>query len=186
MQPLSPNVASTPQSIPTGPVSPPAVDRSQPPVAYPAPKLNGPLAQRGSVGIQGLGATYLSVLHNDKRFMAEVLNTMRNNNIPDSDAQAGVIVSGLLFLSRIDPSQMQGEVRHELQQVTRYAKAKLDDFLSASKANAISGGRHPSDPVLANVRNEALAVVNKYLATDGVVVPNVKPGPFIPKGTQTI
>jgi hypothetical protein len=72
-----------------------------------------------------------------------------------------------------------------VQQVIHYARARLDDFLGASKANAIGGGQHPPDPVLANVRNEALAVVNKYLAP-GKAEPNVKLAPCVPKGTTTI
>jgi hypothetical protein len=184
IQPASINLPSV-TTPPAPEATPPAASREPQQAGYPMPKLTGPLAQSGRVGILGLGEAYDKTVANNQRFQADVLALLRNNSIPFSDAQAGYIVSGLLFLSRFDAGQLQGDERHQVQQVINYAQARLDDFLSASKANALSGGQVPPAPVLANVRNEALAVVNKYLSR-GIVEPNVKPAPYIPKGTTTI
>lgn len=148
------------------------------------------MAQRQDrFSVQGLGLLYNAALSDNKLLVHGALALMRQHSIPTTDNQAGFIVSGLLFLASLDPAAFPGLRENEaqqLQQMSNYARARLDAFLETSKANVASGGQHPPDPVLANVRNDALAVVNKYLGSKGPVEFNVKPAPFIPEGTKTI
>jgi hypothetical protein len=188
VQNLSPLPATLPP-VATTAANPPAADRTAASAAYPSPKLSGPLAQRQErFGVQGLGLLYKAALVSNKALVLGTLALMQQHSIPTTDKQAGFIVSGLLFLLSLDPAAFPGlrdNEAQQLQQMSNYARARLDAFLEASKANVASGGQHPPDPVLANVRNDALAVVNKYLGSKGPVEFNVKPAPFIPKGTTT-
>jgi len=187
------NIAPLPATLPsvtTAAANPPAADRTPASAAYPLPKLSGPLAQQQErFSVQGLGLLYKASLASNKVLVHGALALMRQHSIPTTDKQAGFIVSGLLFLLSLDPAAFPGlrdDEAQQMQQMSNYARARLDAFLEASKANVVSGGQHPPDPVLANVRNDALAVVNKYLGSTGPVEFNVKPAPFIPKGTMTI
>jgi hypothetical protein len=163
--------------------------RTEAQAQYPMPKLSGPLAQRAQFSVEGLDKWYTATLEGDDRLLFNAsIALMRKNNIPTTDSQAGFIVSGLLFLSRLDVTDLglPDQKVQAMQQLSNYARARLDSFLAASKANADSGGQHPPDPVLANVRTQALAVVNKYLGHEGRVPLNVKPAPFVPHGATTI
>lgn len=64
------------------------------------PKLCGPLAQSGRVGILGLGAAYDETVATNRQFQIDVVTLLQKNSIPVTDGQAGYIVGGLLFLSR--------------------------------------------------------------------------------------
>lgn len=189
IQNLLPLPATLPPVTPTA-ADPPAADRTETSAAYPTPRLSGPLAQQQErFSVQGLGHLYNAALAGNKTLVLGALALMQRYSIPTTDDQAGFIVSGLLFLASLDPGAFPGlrdSEAQQLQQMSTYARARLDAFLETSRANVTSGGRLPPDPVLANVRNDALAVVNKYLRNSGPVEFNVKPAPFIPKGAKTI
>jgi hypothetical protein len=189
VQNISPRPATLPP-VTTTASNPSADGTAAASAAYPSPKLSGPLAQRQErFGVQGLGLLYQAALGSNKLLVDGSLALMQQHSIPTTDKQAGFIVSGLLFLLSLDPAAFPGlrdGEAQQLQQMSNYARARLDAFLEASKAHAASGGQHPTAPMLANVRNDALFVVNKYLGSTGPVEFNVKPAPFIPKGTTTI
>jgi hypothetical protein len=135
----------------------------------------GSLVARGDkVGVVGLTSAYINAVRTDARFVGEVAQLMKAHDVPINDVSTLRIVSALHFLENIAPSGLGKSAGSTMSKVVAYAHDKLQNFLSAYRSNAMSGGVNPPDPVVANLRNEALYMVDKYFGTDDLVLPNVK------------
>lgn len=125
-------------------------------------------------------SAYIKAVHTDLRFLEEVIQLLKENKIPMSDRTAVNIVSSLHFLESIAPRGLGPEARGTMSKVSAYAHDKLQNFVSAYRSNAMSGGTNPPNFVVTNARNDALFMINKYFGTTDLVVPNVQPNERTP------
>ena len=161
--------------------APPQADAPSSTLPEPPRTLAGSLlAQREKVGLVGLASAYFKAVRTDTRFLGEVIQLLKDNDIPMSDHTALKIVSALHFLENIAPRGIGSVARGTMEKVTSYAHDKLQNFLSAYQSNAKSGGTNPPNFVVTNARNDALFMVNKYFGTTDIVVPDVQRDEHIP------
>jgi hypothetical protein len=167
------SLAATPAPANVPPPSEPGANGAPPAQArYPMPAWPKHLSQRDSVGFIGMKGVFLDAVANNTRFRADFLGLMKANGIPYSDTDAALIVAGLRFLTKIDTQSLPDAARGPTKEIQSEAQARLDAFLQSSKAFNDSGGSFPSPPMMSNIRNNAAYLVNKYLGTNGVVIPN--------------
>jgi hypothetical protein len=175
---VNPNLALP--LLPNGPTGGVPTNTTQPSTndaRYPLPQRPATvLSERGRSAIVGLQQAYVAMTRNPD-FLLDVAMLAVANGVSTSDTESVQIVAGLRFLSLIGAAQernsnLSPESRSQLRQISSHAKARLNEFLKASKALNDSAGLSPPPPVMANIRNNALHTVNTYLG-NAVALPNL-------------